>query len=79
MSTKTLDQLWMEYDQLGLHIKQLRAELEIYSKASIGTPLMDAEIYLLRKIRDCEQEACACEMQLKQLHQEIQQRRKDVV
>lgn len=78
MSTKTLDQLLMEYDRLGLHIKQLRAELETYNKASVGTLLADATIYLSRKIKDCEQEACACELRLKNLHQEIQQRRKDL-
>jgi hypothetical protein len=78
MSTKTLNQLLMEYDQLGLHIKQLRAELKTYNKASVSTLLADATIYLSRRIKDCEQGACACELRLKTLHQEIQQRRKDL-
>lgn len=78
MSTKTLDQLWMEYDRLGLHIKQLRAMMEVYAKAPNKGPVTSIGIDVSRALHDCEREVCECELQLKRLHQEIQQRRKDL-
>lgn len=77
MNTKTLDQLLLEYDQLGLHIKQLCAMMEVYAKAPNKGPVTSVGIDISRALHDCEQETYACELRLKQLHQEIQQRRKE--
>lgn len=83
---KTLDQLLMEYDSVGLQIKQLLAEIEIYQRAAVLS-----ESYSPANAEACEGwhqahtkeiEVADLQIQHQRLFQEIQQhysRRKSCV